>query len=224
LFGKTPETEDSLKDKASATRHDVQCTTCGGLLTLIKVSKRKGDYETTTYQCHNVKHGKMCLEVHTVTDSVPFYMRPGDFDSGDAGWQAAAPETVPAADLEGLATTEVFKPKPVFSGVPAKPEYPGTRATVNKIIWEFFWTSIMTKGKVDRDKMEKFVRQTATVSKPKIEAALSTVMTWIPERTGYEIKLVGGFYEVARKNARLGGKGLIGEPFSTPEYKKVHGF
>jgi len=236
LFGSAPVTEDDLLKgvefdvvicpKCLSLGHSGRQMTCvKGPTNPLKDGKPTG-FQTVTWQCHNRGRGpgEMCLMVVTTTDSVGYYMRPGDFDKGDIGWKDAVAETVPAADVSGLVTAKQVKVKQAFTGVPAKPIYPGTRATVNKQIWDYFWDHIMRDGKVSKKDLEAYVKSVATVAATKRDRQLATLTDWIPERTGYSVKLVGDSYEVTGKAARLGGKGPIGEPFSTPEYKKAHGF
>lgn len=223
-------TEDDLLRGVEFT--EVVCPKCQGLMTCVKGPLNPMDkgkptgYQTTTWQCHNRGRGKggMCLAVNVFTDSVEYYMRPGDFDKGDIGWKDGITQTVPAADVSGLVAAKQVATKQAFTGVPAKPIYPGNRATVNKQIWDYFWDHILKDGRVSKNDLEVYVKSVATVADNKRDHQLATLTTWIPERTGYAVKLSDGFYEVTGKAPRLGGKGLIGEPFSTPEYKKVHGF
>lgn len=231
LYGVQGPTEDELKAKVPDELQNVQCLQCGGLMTLIKAFVRKNDFLTTTYQCHTQKAGKMCLFVLQATNSVPFYMRPQDFDDGDVSVLEKAHETIPAKDVEKLVVEKKITPKATFEGVPEKPIYPGDgkRTTINTVLWNFFWDTYMDKGKVPKDALEKIVRETK--SKPgdrkleaKIDAALSVqaVKDLITSRSGYVVRLSDGHYDVTGKTR--GAKGFLGEPWSTDSYKKTHGF
>ncbi len=231
LFGAKPVTEaDFLPGIEYA---GVVCPKCCGEMTCVKppvtpiVDGKSTGFQTVTWQCHNPAPGTksgLCLMVSVVTDSVEYYMRPGDFDKGDIGWKAGVKDTIPAADVKPLVKSKQIVGKKAFEGVPVKPVYPGERATVNKILWDEFWNQIFANGEVDKNKLETYVRATATVAFHKVDNALKTLMQWIPQRTGYAVKLVDGKYKVTGKAAHLGGKGIIGLPFSDPEYRKVHGF
>jgi hypothetical protein len=222
IFNAEPITEEDLKKEASPHRREISCPKCSSTMTMIKVSNRKDDYETTTYQCHGAKAGgKLCLLVMSLTDSVPFYMRPGDFDKGDAGWQAGHTQTVPQKDAEALVKAKVVAPKAAFAGVAHRPIYPGNKSTLNKVIWDLFWDDIMKDGKCKKLSLEART-VVAKGQNSKTDAALKSVTQWITERTGYAIKLQDDHYVISGKT--VGGKGAAGQPFSDESYRKLHGF
>ncbi len=234
LFGKAGPTAAELK--ATSKFEDVVCPQCHGLMTLIKApsaksqKQEKGErvpFNTTTWQCHNPwkSVSGLCLTVTTVTDSVGYLMRPGDYDTGDIGWQAGVKDTIPEKDAQSLKPVvkkAVASKRTVFDGVKIKPEYPGSSMTVNKIAWDEFWNQILTNGKADKAKLEAYVKATARTNPVKVNKSLNTLRTWITERTGYAIKLDAGFYTVTGRTK--GGKGPTALPYSDLAYQREHGF
>jgi hypothetical protein len=166
----------------------------------------------------------MCLIVSQVTDSVNYFMRPGDFDKADIGWKTGAKDTIPAEQVKGLVAKKQVEPKKSFDGIPPqKPIYPGNRVTINKVTWDFFWDNIMATGRVNHDALVAHVlANTPKKMETKARISLRDLPSLITTRSGYLIRKNEGDWIVFGKGR--GGKGLIGEPFSTESYRKIHGF
>lgn len=214
------ETSKSLNNKLPYWAKSALCVKCGGLLAPIKAKADTQYGETITFQCHNMKNGKMCLLVVQVTESVSNMMRPGDFHPSDVGWKHVAPETV-SAEVAEAAVSPVE-----FEGPKVAPDSPWQRKTVLSALWDGFWLSYMSNTyRPVADK--EFVMSHAIAVKgasftQKIKEELENLPEWMNFRTGYVISLSNGAFSIVGKTQ--GGEGITALPYSDPKYRKKFGF
>jgi len=212
--GKPSLSDVEVKKDLPAWAKEVQCPVCHGLMVPIRVKPDRQWGETITYQCHNnLPSGKICFAVIQVTTTVGYFMRPGDFSVSEFDWRQVAPETVPATSQLAAALS------PSTHSVPAIPPCPWIRETASRVAWNAFWGPVKPRKPVIRPVAE--IEQAVISCKgdsPKVRKLLSTLPSWMAERTGYVVAVRSGNYELIGKTT-----GSL-EPFVDEKYRKTHGF
>lgn len=208
-------------DKAESWAKTVMCPVCGTNMVMLK--GRKTAYgDNITYQCQaQTAPGKYCLVVMSLTVGNNYFMRPGDFETCDMGWERIASQTFQLNDDDELLQSSVQEE---FERPKATPTNPWDRNVQSKVIWEEFWKAIMEKGMItDRELMEAVqdARPGDRKGKPlfKLRREIETLPRWMSKRTGYVVKQRGPVLTVVGKAP--GDYNSF--PFSEESYRKQHG-
>lgn len=179
-------TSDDIKKRVPDWARNVVCPVCQGIMTPIHSKPEKSNRwgESITYQCHNGK----CFTVTTVTTSVPYYMRAGDFDVSEFDWRELAPQCV--AVTRGVTGAETPR------GIGRVPDCPWVRSTATKVIWDAFWDGF----KAGSPRHARSVSDVAAAvvrlkgDNPRVRALLKDFPKWMSKESGLKIVQIGTEY------------------------------
>lgn len=219
--GPQPKKSPFLKE-ADSWMKTVQCPLCGSPMTLLK--GRAGRYGTNiTYQCHTeVKTRSYCLTVMTVTVGGNRFMRPGDFDVSDIGWEDVAEEAIEVED------GDTIKGVPRIGADFLPQEAPPTiwvRNVRRKAIWDSFWSlALSNSGVVDVDDLVPMVLEVRKTdingdNHERLLESIDEIPDWITKRTGYLITRKENILQVIGQ----GGGSTSLYPYSQKEYREKFG-
>lgn len=185
-------------------------------MTPLRAKKDRQWGESIVFQCHNMgAKNKICLLVQTVTTSVPFFMRTGDFSDSQFDWKSVAPQTIPEDKANEL---HIGTEKVAFVLPQEAPPSPWIRETATKIVWDSFWTAILKNGEIAVDALRLALFDKKGKS-PKTEKLIEQVPEWITGHSGYSVVKQGSSFKVVGKT--MGNNKLF--PYSDPKYRKAHG-
>lgn len=220
-YGPQPRTSPFLKE-AEGWMKAVQCPVCGSPMTLLK--GRKGRYGTNiTYQCHTeTKPRSYCLAIMAVTVGGNRFMRPGDFDVSDIGWEDAAEESIEVEEgdtIKGVPRIgESFLPEEI-------PPTIWVRNVRSKVVWDSFWSlALSNEGAVDVDDLipmalEVRKKDTQGDNYDRLLEVINDIPEWITKRTGFLISRKENILQVIGQ----GGGSMSLYPYSDHGYRKKFG-
>lgn len=219
-YGKQSKSSDYSKEVESWGEY-VLCPVCGSQMTLLK--GRKGRYgESLVYQCHTeVKRGQYCLAVMTLTVGSRYYMRPGDFEACDVGWEGVASETVEVREGDVIKQAAFTKD---FELPETPPPAPWSREVQGKVVWDNFWEiALKNNGVVSTLQLidivkEKKPEDRAGKGLSRLESTIKNFPTFVTKSTGYLVRTVGSEFHILGKVE--GDTDMY--PYSDPEYRKLH--
>lgn len=219
--GPQPKNSPFLKE-ADDWMKAVQCPLCGSPMALLK--GRRGRYGANiTYQCHTeTKPRSYCLTVMTVTVGGNRFMRPGDFDVSDIGWEDVAEEAIEVED------GDIIKGVPRIGSDFLPHEAPPTiwvRNVRRKVIWDSFWDlALDNQGVVCVDKLVPLVlwvrkKDADGDNYDRLMETIYDIPNWMTKRTGYLIIRKENTLQVIGQGG--GSESLY--PYSQEDYRQAFG-